>query len=282
MISFEDQVVVVTGAGRGLGAAYARSIASRGGTVIVHDAGVERDGTGGDPGIASGVAQDIISGGGAAEAEVQDLSTRYGCEQLISTVLARHGQIDALVLNAGIVRYHGIVDTLEEEWDRMLAVNVTAPWWLCRAVWPHMAARGYGRIVMTVSGFALRAVPGADVTAYSTGKGAQLGLMNALAAEGQSVGIRVNAVSPIAATRIFRRRTQPGELTPEAVAPGVTVLASTACPGTGHVLVAAGGTWALDAMTRTTEIDLGPDAQPEAVLELLEQQMTEVQALEPQ
>lgn len=282
MIGYEGQVVVVTGAGRGLGAAYARAVASRGGTVIVHDAGVERDGTGGDPEIASVVAQDIVVGGGVAEAEVQDLSTRQGCEELISTVLARHGRIDALVLNAGIVRYHGIVDTPEDEWDRMLAVNVAAPWWLCRAVWPHMAARGYGRIVMTVSGFALRPVPGADVTAYSTGKGAQLGLMNALAAEGQSTGILVNAVSPVAATRIFRRPVQPGELTPEAVAPGVTVLASTACPGTGHVLVASGGTWALAAMSRTTDVDLGPDAPPEAVLELIEQQTTEVHALETQ
>jgi NAD(P)-dependent dehydrogenase (short-subunit alcohol dehydrogenase family) len=281
VISFEGQVVVVTGAGRGLGAAYARSIAARGGAVVVHDAGIERDGTGGDSTVASVVAQEITAGGGRAEAEVQDLSTRQGCEQLISSVVARHGRIDALVHSAGIVRYHGIVDTSEDDWNRMLAVNVAAPWWLCRAVWPHMEARGYGRIVLTVSGFALRAVPGADVTAYSTGKGAQLGLMNALAAEGETAGIRVNAVSPIAATRIFRRQTEPGELTPEAVAPGVAVLASTACPCTGRVLVAAGGEWALDSMTRTREVDLGSSAQPEAVLDLIEEQLAELQPLDP-
>lgn len=280
MISFEDQVVVVTGAGRGLGAEYARSIASRGGTVIVHDAGVERDGSGGDPTVAFAVAEEIAASG-RAQPETQDLSTRQGCEQLISSVLERHGRIDALVHSAGIVRYHGIVDTPEDEWDRMLAVNVAAPWWLCRATWPHMAARRYGRIVLTVSGFALRAVPGADVTAYSTGKGAQFGLMNALAAEGQDAGVRVNAVSPIAATRIFRRQTEPGELTPAAVAPGVAVLASTDCPCTGQVLVAAGGEWALHSMARTRKVDLGSNAAPEAVLALVEEQLAEVQPLEP-
>ncbi|HET7616483.1 MAG TPA: SDR family NAD(P)-dependent oxidoreductase, partial [Bacillales bacterium] len=119
-VRFDNQFVLVTGAGRGLGAAYARLIASRGGMVIVHDAGVERDGTGGDPGPATNVTESIKAAGGMAEAEFQDLSTREGCEDLVSSVLKRHGRIDAFVHSAGIVRYHGIAETSTEEWERML------------------------------------------------------------------------------------------------------------------------------------------------------------------
>ncbi len=269
----------MTGAGRGLGAAYARALAARGAAVVVHDAGVDRDGSGGNPAVAAAVVEQITAAGGRASARTHDLASRQGCEDLIVSVLERHGRIDALVHNAGLVRYHGIVDTPDEDWERMLAVNVTAPWWLCRAVWPAMADRRYGRIVLTTSGFALRAIPGADVTAYSTGKGAQLGLMNALAAEGEPLGIRVNAISPLAATRIFRRPTEPGELTPEAVAPGVVALVSPDCPCTGTVLVAAGGTRSIDAVTRTDEVALGPDAAPEEVLDLIEAQLPHVPTL---
>jgi len=164
VITFADQVVLVTGAGRGLGASYARLLAARGATVVVHDAGVERDGSGEDPGVAAAVAESIVAGGGQAEAESQNLADRKGCTSLVASVLDRHGRVDALVHSAGIVRYHGIADTTDGDWQRMLDVNVSATWWLCQAVWPGMVTRGYGRIVLTTSGFALRAIPGADVT----------------------------------------------------------------------------------------------------------------------
>lgn len=272
MISFADQVVLVTGAGRGLGAAYARLVAARGGLVVVHDAGVERDGAGGDPGPAAAVAASITAAGGLAEAETQNLSSRSGCEDLVRAVLNRHGRVDALVHNAGIVRYHGIAETTPDEWERMLAVNVAAAWWLCRAVWPGMTRRRYGRVVLTTSGFAVRPVPGADVTGYSVGKAAQVGLMNGLAAEGEPHGISVNCIEPVAATRIFRREVAIGQLTPESVAPGVAMLASRQCRWTGLVMVAQGGEYAFDAMQRSDFTDLGSDAEPEDVLTLAERQ----------
>ncbi|HWL99829.1 MAG TPA: SDR family NAD(P)-dependent oxidoreductase [Nocardioidaceae bacterium] len=219
MITFADQVVLVTGAGRGLGASYARLLAARGATVVVHDAGVERDGSGQDPGPAGAVAESILADGGQAEAETQNLADRKGCTDLVSSVLQRHGRIDALIHSAGIVRYHGIAETTDRDWQRMLDVNVSAAWWLCQAVWPGMVARRYGRIVLTTSGFALRVVPGADVTGYSVGKAAQFGLMNALASEGEPSGILVNALAPVAATRIFRRAVGSDEMSPDAVAP---------------------------------------------------------------
>jgi NAD(P)-dependent dehydrogenase (short-subunit alcohol dehydrogenase family) len=276
MITFEEQVVLVTGAGRGLGAAHARLLAARGATVIVSDAGVERDGSGGDPGPAADVVAGIAAAGGRAEADGQNLETRDGCEQLVHRVLDRHGRIDALVHSAGIVRYQGIVDTSELEWQRMLDVNVGAAWWLCRSAWRSMATRQYGRIVLTTSGFALRVVPGADVTGYSVGKAAQFGLMNALAAEGAPCGINVNAVSPVAATRIFRRPVADGEMSAESVSPAVAFLASRECRLTGQVVVAQGGEFALDTMRRSDVVELGPSAEPEDLRTFVEAHATEL------
>jgi NAD(P)-dependent dehydrogenase (short-subunit alcohol dehydrogenase family) len=266
MIDFRGQVVLVTGAGRGLGAAYARLIADRGAVVAVHDAGVGRDGTGADPRPARSVRDEVTRHGGIASAHMQDLGTRSGCEELVAEVLDQHGRVDAMVHNAGIVRYLRIAETSESEWRRTMAVNVEAAWWLCRAVWPTMIEQGYGRLVLTVSGYGLTVVPGADVAAYSVSKGAQFGLMNALAGEGMGTGILVNAVSPIAATRIFRRQTAPGELTPESVAPGVAMLASRDCPVTGTVLTAAGGVWSVAAWQSAEEVDLGSEATPDDLL----------------
>jgi NAD(P)-dependent dehydrogenase (short-subunit alcohol dehydrogenase family) len=129
-----------------------------------------------------------------------------------------------------------------------------------------MRAQAYGRIVLTTSDYGLRTIDGADVAAYSVSKGAQFGLMNALAGEGRVHGILVNAICPVAATRIFRRAVPPQELTPASVAPGVAVLASRDCPFTGHVLKAAGGAWSIHQIATLRRADLGADASPEDVL----------------
>jgi NAD(P)-dependent dehydrogenase (short-subunit alcohol dehydrogenase family) len=228
MIDFTDQIVVVTGAAGGLGRAYAEAIGRRGATVIAHDGGLARDGSTPDPSIAAATAASLHDLGVRAEAETQDLSTKHGCADLIERVLARHGRVDALVHSAGIVRYSGVESTSDEGW-------------LARAVWPGMRERRYGRLVFTVSSYGLRAIEGSDVTAYGVGKAAQFGLMNGLAGEGTAHGIRVNAIEPIAATRIFRRATAVEELTPASVAPAAVVLASRECPWNGRVVNAADG-----------------------------------------
>ncbi len=241
MIRFDGQVVVVTGAAGGLGRAYAEELARRGATVVVHDAGVGRDGTGEDPSAADSVAAALRNEGHAAEARSENLAAKAGCDALIGGVLEAHGRLDALVHSAGIVRYGPITETSEEEWRRMLAVNVEAAWWLARAAWPAMVATRHGRIVLTVSGYGLRAYDGSDVTAYGVGKAAQLGLMNGLAGEGADLGIKVNAIEPIATTRIFRRGPAPGELTAAAVAPAAVALSARECPVSGVVVNAADG-----------------------------------------
>ena len=272
MINFDNQIVLITGAGRGLGAAYAKLIATRGGTVIVHDAGVNRDGTGGDPEPAKSVAATIVAAGGMAFAATQNLADKAGCEALVEAAIAEHGRIDALIHSAGLVRYNGIAATPDAEWMAQRNVNIDAAFYLCRAVWPHMVAQQYGRIVLTVSGYGLIAYDDSDVTAYGVGKGAQFGLMNGLAGEGGSHNIKANAISPIAATRIFRAPVAEGELTAESVAPGVALLASNQCPFNGKVLQAAGGKFALAELNSIQLADFAADATPEALLQAISEE----------
>ncbi|MEM8530810.1 MAG: SDR family NAD(P)-dependent oxidoreductase [Chloroflexota bacterium] len=268
-IRFDDQVVLITGAGRGLGAAYAHLFAQHGATVVVHDAGVQRDGSGHDPEVAHTVAKDIHASGGTAFAETQDLSTHAACEALIDAVQTQCGRLDVLVHSAGLVVYKGIAQTTDEEWERQLRVNIEAPFWLCRAAWPIMQQQAYGRIVLTVSGYGLKWFDNSDVTAYGVGKAAQFGLMNGLSGEGHQHGILVNAISPVAATRIFRREVAPDELRPESVAPGVVFLGSQQCTWTGKVLQIAGGWCAVGAFESTEALDLGQHTTPEQLMQAL-------------
>lgn len=266
-IRFDEQVAVVTGAGRGLGRAYASTLAGLGAHVVVNDAGVERDGGGGDPAVAAAVVQEIRARGGSAVASVDDVGDRVGCEALVGGALDQFGRLDVLVHNAGAVSFASIEGTDETAWERMARVNVEAPFWLSRAAWPAFRRQGYGRIVLTVSGVALSADRAMrDLAAYSAGKASQFGLMNSLAVEGAPYGIRVNAISPVAATRMSREPVAPGTLTAEHVAPAVAFLASRRCTLSGAVLRVAGGHISAGSYVHGSELDLGAaPTSPEAI-----------------
>jgi NAD(P)-dependent dehydrogenase (short-subunit alcohol dehydrogenase family) len=262
-IRFDEQVVLVTGAGRGLGAAYARAFAARGANVVVHDAGVEPDGSGGDPGLAQAMAEEL---GGAPC--VENLETEDGCRRTVELAVERFGRLDAVIQNAGL----NIWEELEEadrSWERMQRVNVDAPFHITRAAFPVMKEQGYGRFVFTTSGRAMavdRTRPG--LAAYVVGKLAHFGLMIVTAAEGEPHGILANAVAPAAATRMLVRSVEPGELEPEQVAPGVVFLASSACTFTGKVLEAAGGEFDVARWTSSDEVDFGREpVEPEVIAE---------------
>jgi NAD(P)-dependent dehydrogenase (short-subunit alcohol dehydrogenase family) len=262
-IRFDEQVVLVTGSGRGLGAAYARLFAARGASVVVHDAGVEPDGSGGDPTVAQAVADEI-----GAAACVENLETEEGCRRTVDFALERFGRLDAVVQNAGLNVWEEIEEA-DRSWERMLRVNVDAPFHITRAAFPLMKAQGYGRFVFTTSGRAMamdRTRPG--LAAYAVGKMAHFALMIVSAAEGEPHGIRANAVAPAAATRMLTWQVEPGELEPEQVAPGVVFLASAECTFSGKVLEAGGGAFDVARWTSSEDVELGREpVEPEVIAE---------------
>ncbi len=269
MIRFDKQVAVVTGSGRGLGEAYARLLAERGARVVVHDAGVTLEGQGFDASVADGVVNKIIAAGGNAIACYENLETREGCRRVIECALERFGRLDILVNNAGWVDRTPLEEMTPELLTRILDIQVAAPLWLAQAALPTMKQQHYGRVVLTSSGLGLW-TEGArpELSGYAIGKAAQIGLMNALAANGAGADICVNIISPVAATRIFTGSVAPGALRPEQVAPGVAFLASSSCTVSGIILRASNGQFSTMRWQVGPEVDFGVEAAtPEMIAE---------------
>ncbi len=246
-VRFDGQAILVTGAGRGLGRSHARLLASRGAQVVVADSGVEVDGSGGDPTVAQAVVEEIRAAGGVATAYTADLATEAGSIGAVEATLAAYGRIDAVLHNASTVPPGGAVpDLATEDFDLCLRVNVYAGFWLSRAAWPHMAERGYGRIVFTTSG-AKYGIGGA--IAYATAKSGYLGLARTLAVAGAPSGIHVNVLSPSARTRMHGTADAATPymawlfetMTPEKVSIGAAYLVSDQCELTGEILSFEGG-----------------------------------------
>ena len=242
MTNFDGQSVLVTGAGRGLGFAYARCLGQLGATVLLHDVGADPEGGGSDSSVAEGAAAGLRSEGVDAHAFSGPIDTREGCRELTARAFAVRDRLDAVIQNAGWVAYEAVEELHEASFDSMMAVAAKAPLWLAQAAWPHMKAAGYGRIVLTTSCRALYPqYVQHGLVSYAAAKMAAVGIVNVLAAEGAGRGIVVNAVSPVAKTRMWGVEDEPDELRPADVAPGVAFLASDACTDGGWVLRAANG-----------------------------------------
>lgn len=203
-LRFDDQVVVITGAGRNLGREYALLLASRGAKVVVNDFGVaisDTDGSGALPARnpALDVVDEIRSAGGDATANLDSVTDPSGGTAIVQTALDVYGRVDALINNAGVVRQAPFTDHGPAVVDPVIASQINGHLNVTRAAWPVLAAQGHGRILNVSSGAGLWGVAG--MAAYATAKMGIVGLTRALALEGAPLGIRVNVIAPSAKTR---------------------------------------------------------------------------------
>lgn len=267
---FDKKVVIVTGAGRGIGRGHALLLAARGASVVVNDAGVDPDGVG----VSSGPAQDVVSEikamGGQAIVSTASVASEDGARDIVSSALDSFGRLDAVINNAGI--YVGqAVDAFDADtFRRHLDVHVLGAALVLRAAWPHLE-KSKGRIVNTMSASIFGMTP---YSAYIAAKGGVLGLTRALAVEGRPAGIRVNCIAPAAATRLmftampdlpedvanhFRQL-----MPPEAIAPVAAYLAHADCSLSGECLAVGGGRVTRYILAETPGITR-PELTPEII-----------------
>ena len=239
-LRFDGRVAVVTGAGRGIGRAYARLLAARGAKVVVNDLGGSVDGDGEDESVAATVVREITDARGEAVADGHDIATEGGAQALIGTAVDRWGRIDVLINNAGIVRWAGFPQLDETTLAAHLAVHVMGSFHTTRAAWPKMVEQRYGRVVMTTS-TGLFGLP--NNGAYATAKAGVIGLARSLKLAGAPHGITVNVIAPGAATRMGGV-VDSVAMAPELVAPMAAFLAHETCPVSGEIYTAGFGRFA--------------------------------------
>lgn len=236
-IRFDDRVAVVTGAGAGLGRAYALELARRGAKVVVNDLGGARDGSGdGSTSPAEQVVREIKEAGGEAIANFDNVATAEGGENIIKTALDAYGTVDIVINNAGILRDKTFTKMTPENWQAVLDVHLTGAYNVTRPAFAVMKEKGYGRIIMTTSAAGLYGNFGQ--TNYSAAKLGLVGFMNSLKLEGAKYDIKVNTVAPLAASRLTEDILPPDlfeKMKPEFVSPLTVFLCSEACPVSGNI-----------------------------------------------
>ena len=259
----EGRVAIVTGAGRGLGRAHARFLADQGAAVVVNDVGGSVTGEGQDEGPAAEVARELHELGGRAVASSHDVADWDAAGDLVRFAVQEFGQLDILVNNAGIVRDRTLAKMTEAEWDAVIRVHLkghAAPTAHAMAYWRGVAATDgpvKASVIHTtsVAGF----LGNFGQANYAAAKAGILGLSATVALEGAKIGVRSNAVSPGARTRLSLSSTPPpgaaqpperdvGDLAPENVSPLIGWLAERDCPATGQVFHLAGRTLVVSAM----------------------------------
>ena len=269
-INFKGRVAIVTGAGGGLGRQHALALAKRGAKVVVNDLGGTRDGGGGSASAAQSVVDEIKAAGGEAIANGASVTDYAAVQAMVQQAIDIWGRVDILINNAGILRDKSFAKMEIGDFALVLDVHLMGAVHCCKAVWPHMTAQKYGRIVMTTSSSGLYGNFGQSN--YGAAKMALVGLMQTLSIEGAKNGIRVNCLAPTAATRMtedLMSQEVLQALKPEAVVPAMLVLASTDAP-TRTILCAGAGTFEAAHITLTQGVHLGHDSDvPEQLAERL-------------
>mgnify|MGYP000374456021 CR=1 FL=1 len=265
-IRFDGRVAIVTGAGSGLGRSHALALAERGARVVVNDLGSAMDGTGASSEPAQAVVDQIRAGGGEAIVSGSDVTDSDQVAAMIRSALDAWGRVDILVNNAGILRDKSFGKMELEDFRKVIEVHLLGTVTCTKAVWPIMREQAYGRIVLTSSSSGLYGNFGQSN--YAAAKAAMIGLCNALHLEGEKYNIRVNVLSPSAATRMVEGLVDADvveRLDPSAVSPGLLYLVSEDAPSR-IVLCAGAGSFARYVAVETPGIYLPPeDRTPEAI-----------------
>jgi NAD(P)-dependent dehydrogenase (short-subunit alcohol dehydrogenase family) len=257
-LTFDEDVIVVTGAGGGMGRCHALELAQRGARVIVNDLGGHPFGGGSDPGLAEQVVAEIRAGGGEAVANTESVSTVGGAASLTEQAMDEWGRLDAVVANAAILRDMPFDEMTVQDFDDVIDVNLRGVMRVFHPAYKAMKSTGGGRLVAVTSSAGMLGAQ-AQVN-YAASKSGLLGLTRSIALEGAAHGIKANLLAPGAlGTRmhtamvesetfhsgadadLVRNDAAAAFLRPERVSPMVTVLTHPTCPVTGQVLCAWGG-----------------------------------------
>jgi NAD(P)-dependent dehydrogenase (short-subunit alcohol dehydrogenase family) len=270
---FKHKVVIVTGAGGGIGRQHALAFAARGARVVVNDLGTSVDGEG-VGNSADRVVAEIRAAGGTAVASYASVADKKQAKSIVEQAVAEFGTVDILVNNAGILRNRTFKNTSLEDLDLVIQVHLLGTSYVTHAAWPIMYAKNYGRIVLTSS---VSGIFGAfGQSAYAAAKMGMLGLMNVLALEGKSHNIRINCLSPGADTRMLAlsdgvdAENPRDTMHPRLVSPAALFLASEDAP-TGIVIHALGNQYFRSETIRNPGLTLETDASYEDLLEQREE-----------
>lgn len=238
MAGVEHRAAIITGAARGLGRSHALLLASRGARVVVNDLPAE---DAGGVSAAEAVVTEIRAAGGVAVADHSDISTASGGAALVGRAIEAYGQVDIVINNAGVLRDSSFHKMRPEDWTTVLRVHLDGAFHVTHAAWPHLREQRFGRVVMTTSGAGTFGNFGQ--ANYAAAKLGLVGMANTLAIEGAKYGITVNAVSPVAATRMTSGMLPTGELyDPAFVSAAVVHMVSEECRTSGEIIRVGGGT----------------------------------------
>ena len=266
-IKFGDKVVIVTGAGGGLGKSHALEFARRGAKVVVNDLGGSVDGSGGASDAANAVVEEIKAEGGEAIANGASVADQSGVQNMIDEVMSKWGRIDVLVNNAGILRDKSFHKISLEEFNAVMDVHFQGSVYTSHAVYPIMREQNFGRIIFTTSSGGLSGNFGQ--ANYGAAKMAMIGLMNCLKIEGQKYNVHSSAVAPVALSRMTENLFPEGigeRFLPEYVTPAVIYLASDDAPN-GAIIGAGAGVFTQFRIFETMGLALGTgdDMTPENI-----------------
>jgi NAD(P)-dependent dehydrogenase (short-subunit alcohol dehydrogenase family) len=262
-LRFDGRVAIITGAGGGLGRSHALELARRGAQVLVNDLGGALDGTGSSLSAADRVVEEITALGGIAAANHDSVATPEGGQAIVKAAIDAFGRVDILVNNAGILRdkaFHKMDDTMIQS---VIDVHLKGALYVSQPAYRLMREQGYGRIVNTSSASGLFGNFGQ--ANYGAAKAGLAGLTRVLALEGASHGIKVNAIAPIAATRMTEDilGALAEKVSPASVSPLVAYLAHEECAVSGHIYSVAGGRIARIFIGETHGVVLGENTPEE-------------------